>query len=342
MKIVVGFDDALFFEGDHPWDEAQRQLMSAGFGDGLPLVVPTAARIDEMLRDASAASFSVGQMPPLFGEVTIEAVAYCCVLAGCVPAELPVVLTAAAATLRDEFNLLGILTTTGSPAVCVVVHGPITGQLGMNAAGNCLGPGNRSNACVGRAVQLVLRNIGGARPGVTDMTTIGQPGKYVFCFAEGEHSLLPSLAQKRGIRTGASAVSVLGISGTLEILPTDPRTDAESILAAVADAMHGARTGGAAGRETECGEQFLMMPGEIADGIVQAGWQLQDVQKFIWDQSPPGRSGKPWPLARTPESIHCLPAGGGGIKMCALIPWGGGSDCITLEIKGTAASRSMH
>src|SRR5690606_10705426 len=329
MTFTVGYDDALLFDDKHPWDDAQRQLMDAGFGDGLPVVVPTAARMEGMLR--GMASHSVGQMPPLFGELTPEAVAYCCVLAGCVPAELPVVLAAAAATLKDEFNLLGLQTTTGSPTVCVMVHGPIARQLGMNAEANCLGPGNRANACIGRALQLVLRNIGGARPGTTDMATIGQPGKYVFCLAEGEHPLLPSLAQRRGIR-GASAVSVLGISGTLEVLPTDPGTDAESLLAAVADAMHGARVGGAAGRETECGEQFLLVPPEIADRIQEAGWTLPDAQRFLWERSPPGRSGKPWPLARNAESIHCIAAGGSGIKTCALIPWGGGSESVTLEV----------
>lgn len=340
MNITVGSDDALFFEDDHPWGDAQRQLMDAGFGDGLPLVVPTAARFDEMLRGTT--SHSVGPMPPLFGEVSAAAVAYCCVLAGCLPGELPVVMAAAAATLKDEFNLLGLLTTTGSPTVCMVVHGPLARQLGMNAEANCLGPGNRANACMGRALQLVLRNIGGARPGTTDMATIGQPGKYVFCLAEGEHPLLPSLAHRRGMRSGSSAVSVLGISGTLEVLPTDPRTDAESILAAVADAMHGARIGGAAGRESECGEQFLLMPPEVADGIRDAGWTLQDVQRFIWERSPPGRSGKPWPLARNPESINCIAAGGSGIKMCALIPWGGGSDSVTLEVTGPAGHGSTH
>lgn len=339
MNLTVGSDDALFFDDNHPWDDAQRRLLEAGFGDGLPLVVPTAARMENMLRDAP--SQVVGAMPPLFGELTPEAVAYCCVLAGCVPAELPVVLAAAAATLKDEFNLLGLLTTTGSPTVCVMVHGPIARELGMNAEANCLGPGNRANACIGRALQLVLRNIGGARPGTTDMATIGQPGKYVFCLAEGEHALLPSLAQRRGIQ-GGSAVTVMGISGTLEVLPTDPRTGAESILAAVVDAMHGARIGGAAGRETECGEQFLLVPPEVADGIQQAGWTLSDVQRFILERSPPGGSGKPWPLARSPESIHCLAAGGSGIKMCALIPWGGGSDSVTVEITEPTGHGRMH
>jgi hypothetical protein len=330
MTITVGYDDAPLFADDHAWDDAQRQLMDAGFGDGLPLVVPTAARIERMLQ--AAGSTAVGAMPPLFGELTPEAVAYCCVLAGCVPAELPVVTTAAAATLKDEFNLLGLQTTTGSPTVCLMVHGPIARELGMNAEANCLGPGNRANACIGRALQLVLRNIGGARPGTTDMATIGQPGKYVFCLAEGEHPLLPSLAQRRGLAGGASAVTVMGISGTLEVLPTDPRTGAESILAAVVDAMHGARIGGAAGRETECGEQFLLMPAEVADGIRQTGWTLADMQRFLYERSPAGASGNPWPLARNPESIHCIAAGGSGIKMCALIPWGGGTDSVTLEV----------
>src|SRR5581483_10709539 len=150
--MLVGADEALIFPADADWDRAQQQLADASFGDGLPLVLPTQARLKAMLAGVADPGHSLGAMAPLFGELSIEAIAYCCVLAGCKPAELPVVATAAAATLAEEFNLLGIQTTTGTPTVCVVVHGPAVRELGLNAGTNCLGPGNRANACIGRAV----------------------------------------------------------------------------------------------------------------------------------------------------------------------------------------------
>ena len=116
-------------------------------------------------------------MPPMFGDITPDAVAYQCVIAGCQPPELPVVLAAATAILEPDFNLLGIATTTGTACVALCVHGPIARKLGINAGTNCLGPGNRANASIGRALQLCIRNIGGARAETGDMNaTRSLPG----------------------------------------------------------------------------------------------------------------------------------------------------------------------
>ena len=174
MIVTVGDREAPLFADDANWDTAQAVLLDAELADGLPVVVPTSARLAAMLGRRDAAE-SFGFMPPLFGELTAEAVTYCCVLAGCRPAEFPVVLQAALATLQPEFNLLGIQTTTGTPTVAMLAHGPAAEALGMNAGTNCLGPGNRANACIGRALRLVLTNVGGARPLVGDMATMGQP-----------------------------------------------------------------------------------------------------------------------------------------------------------------------
>ncbi len=327
--MLVGADEALIFPGDADWDRTQQALAEAGFGDGLPLVVPTQARMRQMLAGVADPGCSLGAMAPLFGELTIEAIAYCCVLAGCKPAELPVVATAAMATLADEFNLLGIQTTTGTPAVCVVVHGPAVHKLGLNSATNCLGPGNRANACIGRAVHLVLTHIGGARPDIADMATMGQPGKYIFCFAEGEHPLITPLSRRRGIDASTSAVTVIGVSGTLEVLPRQPADSAELVLLAITDAMHGARLAYGAGRDRPAGEQFILIPPEIADLIQKRGWDVSRMQEFIRQNSPPSLGGAPWPLARSAKDINCILTGGAGIKMTCLAPWGGGTYSVT-------------
>ena len=111
-------------------------------------------------------------------------------------------LTAAEATLEPDFNLLGIATTTGTACVALCVHGPIARQLDVNAGTNCLGPGNRANASIGRALQLCIRNIGGARSDTGDMATMGQPGKYTLCFAERNDGPFPTLTAAPRPRQG--------------------------------------------------------------------------------------------------------------------------------------------
>jgi hypothetical protein len=282
-----------------------------------------------MLEGVRAAGRPLGSLPPMLGALTPEAVAYCCVLAGCRPAELPIVLTAAAATIEPAFNLLGIQTTTGTPTVCLVVHGPVAAELGMNSGGNCLGSGNRANACIGRALQLVLRNVGGSVPGITDMATMGQPGKYVFCLAEGEPSFIPSLAVRRGVAPGASAVTVIGVSGTLEALPRHPAASAEAVLLPIVDAMHGGRLAHDAGEGRPGSEQFMLLPPEMAELVQSQGWDFAAMQEFIWSRSPADAQGQPWPLTPSAADIHIIPAGGVGTKMTCLVPWGSYSVSVT-------------
>lgn len=282
--IPVGDRDAPVFAGDADWERAQAELLDAALSDGLPSVVPTEARLAAMLAGRDPEE-SLGFMPPLFGELTNQAVAYCCVIAGCRPAEFPVVREAALATLEDKFNLLGIQTTTGTPTAAVMVRGPIAEALGMNAGTNCLGPGNRTNACIGRALRQVLTNIGGARPLIGDMATMGQPAKYGMAFAEGSHALAPARAE--------SAVTVIGLSGTMEVLPEQGASTPEQVLRPALVAMQGGRMAAAAGRQKPPTEQFLLMPPEMADILVARGWTLADGQAFLWRESGAG-----WPIAR--------------------------------------------
>jgi hypothetical protein len=324
--LQVGDREAPLFAGDAEWDRAQAALLDLALSDGLPVVVPTLARLQGMLggRDPAA---SAGFMPPLFGELTAAAVAYCCVLAGCVPAELPVVLAAAQATLEPPFNLLGIQTTTGTPTAAVMVHGPAASALGMNAGSNCLGPGNRANACIGRALRLVLTNIGGARPPVGDMATMGQPAKYGMAFPEGAHDLAPAFPTRRGLAADQSAVTVIGLSGTIEVLPEGGAPTPESVLRPAVAAMHGARVAGGGGRERELCEQFLLLPPQMADTIQKGGWTLTQAQDFMWELA-----GTDWPIARSPQDIHLIITGGPGVKMTCLVPWGGGTWCQTVAV----------
>jgi hypothetical protein len=251
-------------------------------------------------------------------------VAYCCLLAGCVPAELPVVLTAAIAACEERFNLLGIATTTGTPCLALCVHGPAVARLGMNAGTNCLGPGNRANACIGRALALVLRNIGGARPESGDMATMGQPGKYGFAFAEGAHPLLPSLATRRGVP--GDAVTVLGVSGTMEVLPEDGggANTPEMVLRPIVLAMQGGQRAGAAGKNRPPQEQVILLTAELSDVLLRAGWDLPRIQAWLHAADPN--------LARGPEAILPILTGGPGIKMTHPVLWMGGTETVTMPL----------
>lgn len=322
-----GSEEAPIVDERQPWEEVQALLQSLDLSDGLPLVPPTQQRLDAMLGGIAKANQPLGMMPPLMGELTARAVAYNCVLAGCVPDELPLVLTAAQAILEPEFNLLGIATTTGTPAVVVMVHGSAIDRLGMNSGSNCLGPGNRANACIGRAVQLVLRNIGGAKPGVGDMATMGQPGKYTFCFAEARDGALPPLHVRRGFDDGDAVVTVLGVSGTMEVLPFGGAATPEAVLDPVAIAMRAARDAASGGRPRQGGEQFFLLPPEMLQRILDAGWGLPAIQRHLFLAT-----GGTTALVKGPEHIHPVVTGGAGVKMTHLPLWAGGTLSVTRKV----------
>ena len=320
------------------WEDAQAALAAHDLGDGLPLVPPTARRLEEMLNLVGDPDQSFGLVPPLFGDLTARAVAYNCVLAGCRPPELPVVLSAVEACLEPGFNLLGVLTTTGAPAVATIVHGPLARNLAMNAGTNCLGPGNGANATLGRAVSLVMRNIGGARAITGDMATMGQPGKYTFCFAESDAGNIPSLPARRGFDALANTVSVLAVSGTMEVLPIGDGDTPEAILKAMAAAMTAGGAVASAGRRREPGEQFFLLPPELAETICKHGWDMARIQDYLFSTGSVlmpeiADFSRIRPAARTPEDIHPIVTGGAGVKMSYLPLWGGGTVSVTRIVR---------
>jgi hypothetical protein len=321
----------IFSEGV-AFEDAQSTLDEAGLADGLPLVPPTSRRLDAMLAGVADPDASIGFVAPLFGELTPRAVAYQGVLAGCRPPERILVETALAACLADELNLLGLMTTTGSAAVATLVHGPIVARLGLNPGINCLGPGNRANATVGRAVSLCLRNIGGAREGSGDMATCGQPGKYTFCFAEAGESPFPPLHARRGLDAGTSAVTVLGVSGTAEVLPLRDGeggdAGADAILEALAIIMAASCETTGASRQPEPPEQAFILPPELAARLAAEGYDLPRIQRSLLDLAA-ARGAR---IAASPEHIHPIVTGGPGVKMAYLPLWGGGSRMVTRAI----------
>jgi hypothetical protein len=214
-----------------------------GWTDGLPVVPPTPARVLRMLDGTSRAPGEVvAVVPPDLVPVTVEKVAINAVMAGCRPDYLPVVLAAVKAACTDAFNMHGLLCTTYFSGPVMVVNGPITRQLGMNSGVNCLGQGNRANATIGRALQLVVRNVGGGLPGGIDRATFGGPGKITFCFAEDEAgSPWESLSVERGFAPAASTVSLFpghGPSAIIDQISRTPESLARSFAARLRSSGH--------------------------------------------------------------------------------------------------------
>ena len=159
-----------------------------GWSDGLPVVSPTEARVLRMLSGTTRTPGEVvGVIPPDNAPCTVEKVAINAVMAGCKPEYLPVVLAAVEAACLDEFCMHGLLATTYFSGPIIIVNGPVVNEIGMNWNTNALGQGNRANSTIGRALQLVIRNVGGGKPGGVDRAALGQPGKVGFCFPEREH-----------------------------------------------------------------------------------------------------------------------------------------------------------
>ena len=198
----------------------------AGWSDGLPVVPPTEARVYAMLQGTTRDGQEVlGEIPPTIVPCTVEKVAINAVMAGCKPEYLPVVLTAVECILDQRFALHGVLPSTRFVGPVLIVNGPIARRIGMNAGINVLGQGNRANATIGRAVQLVVRNVGGGKPGGVDRATLGNPGKYTYCFAEDEDgSAWPPLSADQGFAAGTNTVTAFAGYGLQGVVDERART----------------------------------------------------------------------------------------------------------------------
>lgn len=208
-------------------DDEMEVAFERGWSDGLPVVPPTEKRVLAMLEGTRRApSEVVAVVPPDMVECTVEKVAINAVMAGCRPEYLPVVLAAVEAACTDEFNMHGLLATTMPAGPVMIVNGPIRREIGMASGINVFGQGNRANSTIGRALQLVVRNVGGGRPGQVDRATFGNPGKLGFCFAEDEEgSPWTPLSADLGFPTNPSTSTNTSTTNTITLFPGEaPRS----------------------------------------------------------------------------------------------------------------------
>src|SRR5437667_6139214 len=316
-----------------------------GWTDGLPIVPPTEERVQECLDTAGLAPGdligveSVRQRP-----ITAEKVAINAVMAGCLPTYLPVVVTALRAMCDEDFNLHGSTASTGGSAQFIVVNGPLRTAVGMNATHGVFGNGNRANATIGRAVRLVLVNLLGCVPGGLDRSTLGHPGKFTFCIAEDEEgSPWVPLAEERGIPRGASAVTVMACAPPRQVM-NEWTTDPAEILETFAAEMRANMLG----YSIWSGNYVLVIPKQLRDLIVAAGWQKQEIREYVhraarvrrsdWHRVGKGRvaGGEDTEFAAlgSPEDLLVVAAGGpaGGFGM-VVPPWfGSKSRAVTRAI----------
>ncbi|MFT7600535.1 MAG: hypothetical protein ACI8TP_003478, partial [Acidimicrobiales bacterium] len=222
--------------------EALEFLHANNCTDGLPVVIPTPERVSRMvLASGLDPDIDLGPMGPGGGATTIEKIATNAVMAGCLPDYMPVVVAAMQAMLQPQFDLAEVQSTTHSIAPLMIVNGPMVPACGLASGFGALGPGHRANASIGRAVRLCMMNIGGARPGTSDMALLGHPGKFSFCMAEDEASSpWEPLSESLGHLPGESVVSIVGTESPHSVVFVNNADDPDSpqrLLKALAAVM---------------------------------------------------------------------------------------------------------
>lgn len=319
-----------------------------GWSDGLPVVPPTEARLYRMLQGTDRQPEEVlGDVPPNLVPLTIEKVAINAVMAGCKPEYMPVVIAAVEAALDPAFCLHGLLATTWFSGPMIVVNGPIRSAIGMNWRGNVFGQGNRANATIGRALQLVVRNVGGGRPLEADQSTFGHPGKFTFCFAEDENTPWQNLGEEHGIAAGQSSVRIFsgdGVQGVVDQQSREPLGLIRSIAGTLRAVNH-VDIANAADAVVVVGPEH----GRVFD---QAGWSKADVAAALHENLQiPGKDlgmggdsenaadDTPSLISKfRPGGLQLIRAGGDAGLFTAIIPgWlmkgALGTDPVTKEIR---------
>jgi hypothetical protein len=311
------------------YEEIDAHYREHGWTDGLPIVPPTEAAVGEFLgRTDREPREVVGVLPPRQGEATVERIAVNAVMAGCRPEYFPVVLAAIDALADPHFNLDSIQATTHPVAPLIVVNGPIARELGINAGYNAFGQGFRANVTIGRAVRLVLMNVGGGLPGTGDRATQGSPAKIAYCVAENEaESPWEPLHVEAGLPHDVSTVTAFGCEGPHNIQDHYSNT-ALGVLLTVAGAMGQAGSNNLLG----AGWPLLSLGPEHAATIAGDGFTKQQVKEFLFEQArfPFARLGTEYqraqierrgardapdtmlPIVRAPEDISLIVVGGAG------------------------------
>lgn len=338
--------DAVRIEVPLDPEEINRIYYERGWSDGLPLVPPTEERVLRMLEASGREAEEIlGIFPPAGNEVMIGHIAINAVMAGCLPEHMLVLITVVEAILEERFNLNWIQATTHPVAPLVIINGPIRERLSFNSGGNLFGPCNRTNAVIGRAVRLILLNVGGAKPGVLDLSTQGQPSKYSFCIAENEEmNPWEPLHVEKGYYRTSSTVTVCGVENPHNI-NDHTAEDAEDLLTTIAGTI---ATQGNNNIIYKMGEPLVLIGPEHARIIADGGISKSRVKEIIHEKARVKKNlfsrkhqleqfseysdKEPVPVAQTADDYMVVVAGGPG-KHSSWCPSFGFTRSVTKAIK---------
>src|SRR5690242_15416697 len=273
-------------EVEDSWEAVNDWFLKEKLSDGLPIVPPTAERVERMLgATAHDPQEVIGPIPPKWAPCTIEKIAVNAVMAGCLPEYLPVIIAAVEAICEPRFNLYGVQATTGYVGPALLLNGPVRQELNVNCDSGVFGPGFRANATIGRTIRLILITVGGGYPGETDRSTFGWPGKYTMCFGENEEkSPWEPYHVEMGFKREESTVTAFGINGFLPIHTAGNRgEEALSSLAEVIAMHHGVShldVGSFGG-----GTPLIALGVEDAEIMARDGITKAQVKQYLWEHA---------------------------------------------------------
>jgi len=346
-KLMPGIVDT-----DAAFDRVNDLFYARGWTDGLPIVPPTEERVQALLAGMPwrGADDLISIVPPRMGAATMQQIAVNAVMAGCRPEYLPVIVAALQAVSEPQYGLAHRQTTTHAGAPLMIVNGPVVERLRINCGRGLFGPGWRANATIGRALRLVLVNVGGAGPGV-DASQTGHPGKYTYCIAEYEAANpWEPLHVERGFARGQSVVTVVNTEAP-HSMTENIQTDPDEIVRTFASCM---ATLGVNNLYSQ-GTPVLVLGIEHAQHIASAGWSKRDLQRALFE-----RARQPWglvknrgkskgprfpefvdrsdddsmvPIVREPGDLVTIVGGGAGGKSMFLPTAGGQSLAVSKPIE---------
>ena len=330
---------------------ALEELHRLGCTDGLPVVIPTPERVAAMvLATGLDGSLSLGSMGPALGDATVNKVAACAVMAGCLPDHAPVVIAAVQAVMDPTFDLTEMQATTHATAPMIIINGPARTQLDIACSYGALGPGPRANASIGRALRLAMINIGGGRAGTSDMALLGHPGKFAMCIGEDEEaSPFEPLHVARGMADGSSAVTVIGVDAPQSVMGVvdagDPTSSAR-LLTSLASGFANVTTNNAALRNGQAvvilnpdhanllagqGHDRSSIAAGIAERAVVTGAQLAETAGLMGSIDPDIAL----QCFADPDDILVLVGGGGGLYSVVAPTWCAGphrNRAVTVDV----------
>lgn len=261
--------------------DATDYCLEEGF-DSLPVVPPTIERVTRMLNAVDLPPDEVvALIPPNFGQATVEKIAANAVMAGCKPEMMRVLLPLVRAACDERFNLHGVQATTHFAAPLIIINGPARAELGFVSRSNVFSNVARANSTLGRAFQLMLINLGGARPGEIDMSTLGNPGKFSYCIAENEEDnpWVP-LHVDQGFARSQSALTLFAAEPPRGVSEHNART-ARSVLKAITRVLATIWSY----RMCTAFEAIVVLCPEHALTIAKDGFSKENVRDFLFENT---------------------------------------------------------